>query len=116
MDVTVTFSEPVLVTGTPQLTLETGAADAVVDYSSGSGGATLTFSYTVAAGHASADLDYKATTSLVLNGGGIADLAGNVAILTLQPPGAAGSLGNAKAIVIETTAPTVTALSATTAG
>ena len=45
---TVTFSEAVTVTGTPQLTLETGSSDAVVNYSSGSGGTTLTFNYTVA--------------------------------------------------------------------
>ena len=46
------------VTGIPQITLETGSSDAVVDYSSGSGTNTLTFNYTVAAGHTSSDLDY----------------------------------------------------------
>jgi hypothetical protein len=51
--ITVTFSESVTVTGTPQLTLETGDTDAVVDYASGSGSVTLTFSYTIAAGHTS---------------------------------------------------------------
>ena len=56
--ITVTFSEAVTVTGTPQLTLETGSPDAVVNYTSGSGGTTLTFNYTVASGHASTDLDY----------------------------------------------------------
>ena len=35
--ITVTFSEAVTVTGTPQLTLETGTSDAVVNYASGSG-------------------------------------------------------------------------------
>ena len=69
----VTFSETVTVTGTPQLTLETGASDAVVNYTSGSGTNTLTFTYTVAAGHTSADLDYVSTTSLALNGGTIKD-------------------------------------------
>ena len=43
--VTITFSENVTVTGTPQLTLETGATDAVLDYLSGSGSATLVFRY-----------------------------------------------------------------------
>ena len=37
--VVVTFSEAVIVTGTPQI-LETGSNDAVVDYSSGSGSTT----------------------------------------------------------------------------
>ena len=64
--VTVTFDQSVTVTGTPQLTLETGSSDAVVNYSSGSPGNTLTFNYTVDAGHSSSDLDYKATNSLTL--------------------------------------------------
>ena len=70
---TVTFSEAVTVTNTPQLTLETGASDAVVNYTSGSGGTTLTFNYTVASGHASSDLDYASTSALALNGGTIKD-------------------------------------------
>ena len=45
--ITVAFSEVVNVTGTPQLTLETGGSDAVVDYSSGTGSNTLTFNYTI---------------------------------------------------------------------
>jgi hypothetical protein len=103
--VTVTFSEAVIVTGMPQLTLETGTADAVVNFTSGSGTATLTFNYTVAAGHSSADLTYVATTSLVLNLGTIKDAVGNSAALTLSAPDAAGSLGANKAIVIDTTPP-----------
>ncbi|NDG97997.1 MAG: hypothetical protein EBY11_08665, partial [Proteobacteria bacterium] len=52
--VTVTFSEPVTVVtsgGTPQLTLTTGSsATTLVSYTSGSGTAVLTFTYTVASG------------------------------------------------------------------
>jgi hypothetical protein len=101
--VTVTFSEVVNVTGTPQLTLATGGAGTAVDYTSGSGTATLTFNYTVAAGDSSADLDYVATNSLALNSGTIKDAGGNDATLTLPAPGAAGSLGANKNIVIDTT-------------
>jgi hypothetical protein len=108
ISVQVTFSENVYVTGTPQLTLETGATDAVVNYSSGSGTNTLTFNYTVAAGHTSADLDYTGTSALALNGGTIRDGGGNNATLTLAAPGAAGSLGDNKALVIDGVAPTVT--------
>jgi hypothetical protein len=104
----ITFNKPVVVVGTPQLTLETGTSDAVVNYSSGTGTTTLTFNYTVAATHATGDLDYKATTSLALNAGTIKDTAATAATLTLASPGAAASLGGSKAIVIETTAPTVT--------
>jgi len=64
--ITVTVSANVTVTGTPQLTLETGSTDVVVDYSSGSGTSTLTFNYTVAAGHTSNDLDFVGTGSLGL--------------------------------------------------
>ena len=113
--VNIEFSEVVNVTGTPQLTLETGSSDAVVDYSSGSGSNTLTFNYTVASSHSSADLDYLATSSLALNSGTIKDAALNDATLTLASPGATNSLGANKALVIDTTVPTVTAVTSTTA-
>jgi hypothetical protein len=99
------FDEAVTVTGTPQLALETGATDRVVDYVSGSGTDTLTFLYTVQAGDTSADLDQLAATALALNGGTLRDAAGNHAVRTLASPGAAGSLGDNQALVIDTTAP-----------
>ena len=105
--VTVQFSESVTVTGTPQLKLETGSTDAVVNYMSGSGTDTLSFEYTVAAGHSSPDLDYFSRSALMLNGGTIKDGAGNDATLTLPEPGAPGSLGANKALVIDTGAPGV---------
>jgi hypothetical protein len=108
--VTVTFSEAVTVTGTPQLTLETGSTDAVVDYTSGSTTTTLTFNYTVASGNTSSDLDYASTSALALNSGTIKDAAGNDATLTLASPGASGSLGANKALIIDTTAPTVSSV------
>jgi hypothetical protein len=95
------------VTGTPQLTLETGATDRVVDYVSGSGTSTLIFNYTVQAGDSSTDLDYVSMTALSLHGGTISDAALNAAILTLAAPGTTGSLGANKAIVIDTTAPLI---------
>ena len=85
----------------------------MVDYTSGSGTATLTFNYTVQAGDTSADLDYISATALALNGGTITDAATNNATLTLPAPGAAGSLAANKAIVIDTTAPTVTNVTST---
>lgn len=104
--ITVTFSEVVNVTGTPQLKLATGSpATTAVNYASGSGTTTLTFNYTVAAGNTSADLDYASTSALALNVGTIRDAATNNATLTLASPAAAGSLGANKAIVLDTTAP-----------
>jgi hypothetical protein len=108
---TVTFSEAVTVAGTPQLTLSTGTpATTSVNYTSGSGTTVLTFNYTVAAGNTSADLDYAATGSLALNLGTIRDAATNNATLTLAAPGASGSLGANKDLVIDTTKPLPTAL------
>jgi hypothetical protein len=106
--VQVEFSEVVTVSGTPRLTLETGATDGVATYNSGSGSTSLFFAYTVQAGENSYDLDYVSTAALTLNGGSIEDAAGNDAVLTLPSPGWAGSLGANKAIVIDTSAPTVT--------
>jgi|GEM_PF-3800009 len=102
IDVTVTFSVPVTVTGTPQLTLETGSVDQVVNYSGGSTTNTLTFTYTVQAGDNSADLDYAGTSALT---GTIKSAVGNNAVLTLATPGTAGSLGANKGLVIDTQAP-----------
>ena len=107
VSVVVSFDEAVTVTGTPQLTLETGSNDRVAIYQSGSGTADLAFGYTVQAGDTSADLDYISTTALALNGGAISDNDANDADLTLPAPGAFGSLGASSAIVIDTTAPVV---------
>lgn len=104
----VNFTEAVTVTGTPTITLETGATDRVVNYVSGSGGNTLLFNYTVQAGDAATDLDYVSTSAFALNGGTVNDAAGNAATLTLAAPGAAGSLGANKNIVIDTAAPSLT--------
>lgn len=101
----VNFNEAVIVTDTPRLMLETGTTDRVIDYNSGSGSNSLTFLYTVQAGDNSADLDYAGTTALTLNGGTIRNTAGVNAVLTLPNPGATGSLGANKDLVIDTIAP-----------
>ena len=116
INITITFDQAVDVTGTPQLTLETGTTDRVIDYASGSGSNTLTFNYTVQAGDTSADLDYHDTAALVLNGGTI-NTAGDstVADLTLATPGTANSLGANKALVINTNIPTVSSVAISSA-
>ena len=113
--ITITFSESVIVGETPQLTLETGSKDAVLDYSSGSGTDTLTFVYTVASGQNSSDLSYRTENALVLNEGRIEDAAGNSAILTLPVPGNANSLSFKKRLVIDTSPPATPMKLATTA-
>ncbi|OZI61960.1 Ig-like domain-containing protein [Bordetella genomosp. 11] len=104
--ITVTFSRAVTVDtagGTPTLSLNNGG---IASYASGSGGTTLVFTYTIGAGQDTADLDYAAIGALLLNGGAIQQSAGmQNATLDLAAPGAAGSLGANKAIVIDATAP-----------
>jgi hypothetical protein len=105
INLTVTFSAPVAVTGTPQLALNTGGT---ADYLSGTGTAVLTFRYTVAANEQAADLDYAATTALSLNGGSIVAVANGQAVdRTLPAPGAANSLGANANLVIDAKAPAV---------
>lgn len=101
VQVRVTFDENVTVTGTPQLTLETGTTDRVVNYTSGSGSAQLLFNYTIQTGDENLDLDYTSTTALALNGGTMRDALSNNATLTLPAPGTANSLAGTKNIVVE---------------
>jgi len=107
VSIQVSFSENVTVaSGAPQIILLTGSpATTAANYVSGSGSSTLNFSYTVAPGNASADLDYASAGALTLNGATLRDAVGNDANLALAVPGAAGSFGASKNLVIDTTAP-----------
>jgi hypothetical protein len=105
--VTVAFTEPVVVTGSPTFLLETGTTDEAATYTSGSGTSTLTFTYTVQNGDSTFDLDEQSSAALALNGGSIRDSALNDALVAVPVPGAAGSLGANKAILIDTVPPTV---------
>lgn len=108
--ISLNFSETVIVTGTPQLTLETGATDRVINYTAGSGTSTLTFAYTVQAGDESTDLAL-AGSAILLNSGTIRDTAGNDTVVILPTPGTAGSLSANKDIVIDAVAPTISSVS-----
>ncbi len=107
--ITLTFSGAVVVTGTPTLALETGSTDRFATYTAGSGSSILSFSYTVQAGDTSADLDVLSAAALSSNGGSILTLDGFEASLTLPAPGAPGSLGANRNLVIDTTGPVITA-------
>ena len=99
---TLNMSEAVTVAGgTPTLTLNDGGT---ATYTGGSGGAALTFSYTVGAGQNTPDLT---VTAVNLNGASIKDSAGNAATLsgTLTPPGT---------LQIDTTAPAAPAIAGDT--
>jgi large repetitive protein len=109
--ITLAFNNPVAVTGTPHLSLDSGGTAA---YLSGSGTGTLTFAYTVGAGENSSDLE--AGSSIGLTGGTINDAVNTsvAASLALPAPGSTGSLGFNKNIVVDTTAPTVTNITSST--
>ena len=57
--ITLTFSEPVTITGTPSLILNSGG---IAYYISGTGTSELTFKYTVGSGQGSSDLDYSSAS------------------------------------------------------
>lgn len=110
IDIQITFSESVSVTGVPVLNLNTTPAR-TASYASGSGTSVLTFNYTVQAGDTAADLNYATTTALTIAGASIYDEATNNAVLTLPGLAAAGSLGTNKNLEIDTTAPTISVFS-----
>ena len=68
---TVTFDEAVDVTGTPQLTIDMGGTDKVLDYTSGTGTTALVFSGRVAHGDMDTDGLSIDAGELDLNGGTI---------------------------------------------
>ncbi|MBS4040890.1 MAG: gliding motility-associated C-terminal domain-containing protein [Flavobacteriales bacterium] len=109
--VVINFSQPLVVNtsgGSPTLGLETGLTDGLASYLSGSGSTALVFTYTVQEGSVTSDLDYTSSSSLTLNGGTIRNVADQDAILTLPSPGAAGSLGANKSLVLDGIRPTAT--------
>ena len=82
IQVTVTFSETVAVTGMPELRLELGGGQRTGTYEGGSGTAALVFGYTVAAGES--DMDGVSVETDSLSGGTIRDGAGHNAVLDHQ--------------------------------
>ena len=101
--VQVQFSEPVTVTGSPKLLLETGTIDRNAVYDPNcSAGEVVCFRYDVQPGDTSLDLDYTSANALSVNGGTIKAAAAPHADadLHLPTPGAPGSLGANSDIVI----------------
>jgi hypothetical protein len=101
IDVSVHFSEPVDVVGSgAKVVLDFNGTPRAADYLSGSGTSVLHFQYMAQVTDFSSDLDYESSSSLELGSATIKDVAGNIAVLNLPNPGAAGSLGSNKAIQI----------------
>jgi len=107
IDVTLNFTGPVTITGSPQITLNTSPTE-YATYSSGSGTNTLNFTYSVQAGDSAPHLDYTSTSALATNGGTIKDAGNNSFLPALPTPtGASDGLYSQK-IAIDAIAPTVT--------
>ncbi|MDA9015453.1 hypothetical protein N9H69_02085, partial [Flavobacteriaceae bacterium] len=81
ISITVEFSEPVIISGTPRLPLNITKSDGSIAYAtyvSGSGTSTPTFVYTVEDGDITGAVDFKSgSTGLDLNGGTITDSNSN---------------------------------------
>ena len=110
VSVTVTFDAAVTVTGTPQVGINIGGNARTADYTSGSGGTTATFQYTITSSDVSDSngIDVVAN-SLTLNGGTITGAArGDDATLT-------HSAANDSGETVDTVAPTLSAIDLTTA-
>jgi outer membrane protein OmpA-like peptidoglycan-associated protein len=108
VDVTATLSETVAAGASITVTLDTG--DTVV-LTTATASTTLTGTYTVGAGDNSADLT---VTSYALTSAPT-DAAGNAMNSTSLPTGS-NNIAGAQAIVIDTTAPTLSSATANTAG
>jgi outer membrane protein OmpA-like peptidoglycan-associated protein len=108
VDVTATLSETVAAGASITVTLDTG--DTVV-LTTATASTTLTGTYTVGTGDNSADL----TVTLYALTSAPTDAAGNVMTSTTLPIGA-NNIAGAQAIVIDTTAPTLSSATANTAG
>jgi hypothetical protein len=120
VDISVHFSQTVVVSGEPFLTLDMGAVQALATYKSGSGSSSLLFSFIVELEHATMHLEYIDAHSLHLgfvdggNQGYIKQASSNPAVdanLTLPFPGSIGSLSSTSSIQVDNRKPYVTLLS-----
>ena len=105
VDVAVTFTDPVSVTGSPRLKLSLGGGQ-YASFRSVSGNA-VNFRYTVQAGDHSQDLGYNHTSALVLNGGAIdASLFNEGPVdLTLPALNSPNSLAGSSDVVVDGSPP-----------
>ena len=104
LDLTVAFSKNVTVAGLPRLavTLDAGGA-ANATYLSGSGTNSLTFRYTVTAGH-SDKTGLVLASAIALNSGTLRDAAGNNAVLALN------NVNATNAVLVDGIVPTVASI------
>ena len=100
ISINVVFSEPVVVSGTPSITLNTGVD---VNYTSGTGSNTLLFQYTVGSSHNASPLSVGSMQPL--NSATIKDVAGN------DFTGTSTVTGVLSGVIVDTAAPTISTVS-----
>jgi hypothetical protein len=105
---TVTFSESVTVSGTPQLALRIGNDTVQATYASGSTTSSLTFTYTIQANQTDATGISINADAVTLNSGSILSTAASTAATLTQT-----AVGDNNSFLVDTTAPTATAITAT---
>jgi uncharacterized delta-60 repeat protein len=106
ISLSISFSEPVFVTGIPRLLLQNRIISQAY-YVSGSGTDSLRFDFTVRADDSTADLAYYTSSQIILSSANIRDKAGNDAITKLAQIGTEGSLSFNSNIVIDGVKPHV---------
>ena len=86
INMTITFDEAVVVTGTPQIELEFDRTNKQATYNSGSGTENLSFSYTIIQEDNTQRLNYSEEFALTLNGGSINSQSSNKPVYLKLPP------------------------------
>ena len=89
IDLTVTASKAITVTGSPQIALTVGSTTRYAAYASGSGTTALVFRYTVALGDEDSN-GIAVASPAQLNNGTLLDVAGNPLTLAFTPPTTGG--------------------------
>ena len=108
LDFTVNFDQTVIVTGFPRLALNIGSETCFAQYLDGSDPNSLSFRYTVTAGHS--DPDGITVDALSLNGGTIKNEYGSAAVLTLN------NVATTVDVLVDAAAPTVLGVSVPSSG
>jgi hypothetical protein len=113
IELAIEFAEPVMVTGDGNLYLElnTQPTPKRAKYLSGSGGTILRFTYAIEDGDFTPLLEHSSTNALILGDNTqLKTMAGENAMGFLPEPGTANTISDSKQIVIDTTAPSVSAV------
>jgi len=86
IEISVTFDEVVVVSGTPRIEITLDSGTVYAAYTGGSGSNVLSFAYEFGGGDQAEVEEMSIESPVDLNGGTILDMAGQAAVLTFTPP------------------------------